>query len=112
MDKIVVGMVFVIVVHCVEVSVTKSFVFVAVTVTMLASGALFSKPPANLAALSSTNSCLAAASAAAPRLNFAEFVRWKMVLRMVISILAIGSGTRFGVGEAQEAWASTVVWVT
>lgn len=110
-DKTVVGTVVVIVVHCVEVSVTKSAVFVNVLVTTLASGALFCKPP-NLCFLSSTKLLLTSASFSTPLLNFAEFTFCNTVLRMVISILASGSGIQFGVGSTQEGVASTVVCVT
>jgi hypothetical protein len=109
-DSMVVGIVVVMVVNCVRVEVTKSFVFVAVTVTTEASGALFAKPP-NLSALSATNCFLTSPSSATPLLNFAEETFWKIVLRIVISILANGSAIQFGVGEAQDAFALTVVWV-
>jgi hypothetical protein len=111
-DSMVVGIVVVMVVNCVRVEVTKSFVFVAVTVTIDASGALFCRPAApNLSALSATNCFFTSPSSATPLLNFAEETFWKIVLRIVISILANGSAIQFGVGEAQDAFALTVVWV-
>jgi hypothetical protein len=106
----VVGIVVVIVVHCVLVSVTNCSVFVAVTVTTEASGALFLMSTAcNFAALSSTNCFLTSVFAITPLLNFAELTFWKMVLRIVISIFARGSGIQFGVGETQEGVVATVV---
>ena len=110
--KDVVGKVEVTVVYCVSVLVMR--LVVAVTVLTEASGALLPNlfALASLADLSTTKLRFSSASSEIARLNFALLIFWAMVLMMVISILAIGSAIQFGVGEAQDGVAETVVCTT